>query len=120
MYWGGLMIGRWTGAIAVFNPTDKIKKWLYIIVPYVAFGVVLSLNQFQVLKLNIYYIFIFCSIVQIGGFFIGKDLPDSTLKFLVSWIISNASWFFTTGNFAIFSFLSGGLFCSIMWPNFCS
>ena len=29
MYWGGLMIGRWAGAIAVFNPSDKIKTWLY-------------------------------------------------------------------------------------------
>ena len=28
MYWGGLMIGRWTGAIIVFNPSKKIKKWL--------------------------------------------------------------------------------------------
>ena len=34
MYWGGLMIGRWTGAIVVFNPTNSLKKWLYIIVPY--------------------------------------------------------------------------------------
>ena len=26
MYWGGLMIGRWTGAIAVFNPSNSLKK----------------------------------------------------------------------------------------------
>ena len=26
MYWGGLMIGRWTGAITVFNPSDTFKK----------------------------------------------------------------------------------------------
>ena len=25
MYWGGLMIGRWTGAISVFNPSNSIK-----------------------------------------------------------------------------------------------
>jgi len=44
MYWGGLMIGRWTGSIAVFNPSNRVKKILMIIVPYIAFGVVLSLN----------------------------------------------------------------------------
>ena len=26
MYWGGLMIGRWAGAIAVFNPVGKLKN----------------------------------------------------------------------------------------------
>ena len=36
MYWGGLMIGRWAGAIAVFNPVGKLKTWLYILVPYVS------------------------------------------------------------------------------------
>ena len=25
MYWGALMIGRWTGAIIVFNPSKKLK-----------------------------------------------------------------------------------------------
>ena len=45
MYWGGLMIGRWAGAIAVFNPVGKLKTWLYILVPYLAFGVVLLVNS---------------------------------------------------------------------------
>lgn len=26
MYWGSLMIGRWAGAIAVFNPNQNLKK----------------------------------------------------------------------------------------------
>ena len=26
MYWGGLMIGRWTGAITVFNPSNTLKN----------------------------------------------------------------------------------------------
>ena len=40
LYWGGLMIGRWVGAITVFNPSKGIKKALLIIVPYVAFAVI--------------------------------------------------------------------------------
>ena len=36
LYGGGLMIGRWVGAITVFNPSKGLKKWLLIIVPYVA------------------------------------------------------------------------------------
>ena len=26
MYWGGLMVGRWAGAIAVFNPVGKMEN----------------------------------------------------------------------------------------------
>ena len=60
MYWGGLMIGRWTGAIAVFNPSNSLKKWLYIIVPYVAFGVVLSLNAISGFEVkHLYYLLFF-------------------------------------------------------------
>ena len=27
MYWGSLMIGRWLGAISVFNPKKTLKKY---------------------------------------------------------------------------------------------
>ena len=30
LYWGGLMIGRWVGAISVFNPSKGLKKWLLL------------------------------------------------------------------------------------------
>ena len=118
MYWGGLMIGRWTGAIAVFNPTNSLKKWLYIIVPYVAFGVVLSLNAISGFEVqHLYYFAIFVA-VQIIGFFIGKDMPSRNLAvFSILGLIAMLLGLFTTGNIAIFSFLSGGLFCSIMWPS---
>ena len=118
MYWGGLMIGRWTGAIAVFNPTNSLKKWLYIIVPYVAFGIVLSLNAISGFEVqHLYYFAIFVA-VQIIGFFIGKDMPSRNLAvFSILGLIAMLLGLFTTGNIAIFSFLSGGLFCSIMWPS---
>ena len=41
LYWGSLMIGRWTGAISVFNLSQSAKKIAMVIVPFIAFGVVL-------------------------------------------------------------------------------
>jgi FHS family L-fucose permease-like MFS transporter len=118
MYWGGLMIGRWTGAITVFNPTDTFKKWLYILVPYVAFGVVLSVNAISGFEVKHLFAFAICVAIQIAGFFIGKDKPDLTLKiFGLLGVLAMLLGLFTTGAIAIFSFLSGGLFCSIMWPS---
>ena len=118
MYWGGLMIGRWTGAITVFNPSDSLKKWLYILVPYIAFAVVLSVNAISGFEVKHLFAFAICVAIQIAGFFIGKDKPALTLKtFGVFGVIAMLVGLFTTGKVAIFAFLSGGLFCSIMWPS---
>ena len=118
LYWGGLMIGRWAGAITVFNPAEGLKKILYIVVPYVAFGVILLaiyLAEFEVVHL---LGFSACVALQIIGFFLGKDSPARTLKiFGILGMAAMLVGLFTSGNIAIYAFLSGGLFCSIMWPS---
>ena len=118
MYWGGLMIGRWTGAIAVFNPSNGMKKVLMVLIPYIAFGVVLSLNFISGFDVQHLFVFAICVVVQIAGFFIGKDRPAPTLKiFGLLGILAMIVGLSTTGDISIFAFLSGGLFCSIMWPS---
>ena len=118
MYWGGLMIGRWAGAIAVFNPVGKLKTWLYILVPYIAFGVVLFVNFISGFDISILFWFAVCVAFQIVGFFAGKERPALTLKiFGFLGVVAMLIGLFTTGNIALFAFLSGGLCCSIMWPS---
>ena len=117
LYWGGLMIGRWAGAITVFNPSNKLKTWLHIIVPYVAFGVIIFVNYVSGFNVRGLFLFTFCVAIQIGGFFLGKDKPAQTLKvFAILGMTSVIIGLLTTGHLALFAFLSGGLFCSIMWP----
>jgi FHS family L-fucose permease-like MFS transporter len=117
MYWGGLMIGRWAGAIAVFNPSNKIKTWLYILVPYLAFGLILAVNYISGFKIDMLFWFAICVAIQIGGFFLGKEKPALTLKiFGLLGVVAMLIGLFTTGHLALYAFLSGGLFCSIMWP----
>ncbi|MFD1062359.1 MFS transporter [Winogradskyella litorisediminis] len=125
MYWGGLMIGRWVGAITVFSPSKGLKKVLLILVPYVAFGVIILANSASSLvsngelnfTTNEMLFFAICIAVQIFGFFMAKDKPVATLKiFSLFGILGMLIGLFTTGNLALFAFLSGGLFCSIMWP----
>ena len=118
MYWGGLMIGRWAGAIAVFNPVGKLKTWLYILVPYLAFGVILFVNSISGFDISTLYWFALCVAIQIGGFFLGKEKPALTLKiFGILGILSVLIGLFSSNQFALYAFLSGGLFCSIMWPS---
>ncbi len=116
LYWGGMMIGRWVGAITVFNPSKGLKKWLLIIVPYVAFGVILLVNFGKYSSTEI-LLFGVCVAIQIGGFLIAKDNPITTLKiFSTLGVIGVVVGIFASGQLALYALLSGGLFCSIMWP----
>ncbi len=117
MYWGSLMIGRWAGAISVFNPSNKLKKILLIVVPYIAFGVVLGVNSIS--GQNVTPLFAYAAVVafQIAGFFLGKDRPARTLMiFGLMGMIAMTIGLMTNGTIATYAFMSGGLFCSIMWP----
>jgi len=117
MYWGSLMIGRWAGAISVFNPSKSLRKILLIIVPYVAFGVVLFVNHISGQDIGPLYAYAIVVAFQIAGFFFGQDKPAKTLMiFGLMGIIAMLIGLFSTGIVAIYAFMSGGLFCSIMWP----
>lgn len=117
MYWGSLMIGRWAGAISVFNPSNSLRKILLIVIPYVAFGVVLFVNHISGQDVTPLYAYAAVVAFQIAGFFLGQDKPSRTLMiFGLMGMIAMMIGLFTSGTIAIYAFMSGGLFCSIMWP----
>lgn len=117
MYWGSLMIGRWTGAISAFDLRSSTKQILMFVVPLVAFTIVLGVNAISQYDVTPLYYYIFCVLVQIGAFYISKDKPATSLMiFGVLGVIAMLIGIFTTGMVAIYAFISGGLFCSIMWP----
>ena len=63
------------------------------------------------------YFYIICVLIQIAAFYFSKDKPARTLLiFGVLGMIAMLAGIMTEGNVAIYCFLSGGLFCSIMWP----
>jgi FHS family L-fucose permease-like MFS transporter len=118
MYWGSLMIGRWAGAINVFNPTRNTKKILLIFVPIVAFGIIIGLNTIAQKDMSPLYMYIVCVLIQILAFFISEEKPVKTLLvFGLLGVIAMTVGLFTVGKVSVYAFLSGGLFCSIMWPS---
>ncbi|MEW6060625.1 MAG: MFS transporter [Bacteroidota bacterium] len=117
LFWGSLMIGRWTGAITVFELSKRVKNILTVIVPYIAFGVILGVNALSGNDVSDLYVYAVVIAIQIIGFFIGQEKPAKTLlTFSVMGIIAMIIGMVTTGKVAIFAFISGGLFCSVMWP----
>ena len=117
MYWGSLMIGRWTGAISAFKLSDSTKNILRFVVPLVAFGILIGINTAAQYDMKPLYFYVICVLIQIAAFYISKDKPARTmLLFSVLGIVAMVIGLMTTGTVAIYAFLSGGLVCSIMWP----
>lgn len=118
MYWGSLMIGRWTGSINAFDFRSKTKKWLTLLVPLVAFGVILAVNAIAKKDVTPLLWYVVCVLIQIGAFFISNHKPVKTLFVFGSLgVIAMTVGMLTTGKIAVYAFLSGGLCCSIMWPS---
>ena len=117
MYWGSLMIGRWLGAISVFNPNKILKKILIFIVPFLAFLVVIFFIKIRGSNIDDLKLFSLCVLVQIIGYLISQDKPvKSLIIFSFLAILAMIIGLLNTGIVGVYAFLSGGLFCSIMWP----
>ncbi len=117
MYWGSLMIGRWAGAISVFHLNNTKKALALIIIPLIAFAVIIGVNTVAQKNMTPLYYYVVCILLQIGAFFISKDKPARTLTvFSVFGVLAMLIGLFSTGTVAIYAFLAGGLACSIMWP----
>ncbi|MEO9022027.1 MAG: MFS transporter [Ginsengibacter sp.] len=117
MYWGSLMIGRWVGSISAFDFKPSTKKLLTFVLPMIAFAIVLAVNALSQYDVRVLYYYIICVLIQIGAFYVSKDKPARMLMiFGMLGVIAMAIGLATTGKVAIYAFISGGLFCSIMWP----
>ena len=117
MYWGSLMIGRWTGAIHAFDIQNQTKKILTLVVPLVAFGVIVGVNTLAQKDMTPLLWYVVCVALQIGAFYFSNNKPAKTLlTFGVLGMAAMTIGMLTTGQIAVYAFLSGGLCCSIMWP----
>ena len=118
LYWGGLMIGRWTGSIGAFDISESLKKILLFITPFIAFGVVIAVNAFSnPLTFSEIGIFSLLIVIQIIGFYLAKDNALKIMAiFSLLGVVAMLIGIFGSGEIALFAFLTGGLFCSIMWP----
>lgn len=117
MYWGSLMIGRWAGAVSVFNLKRTQRTLALIIVPIIAFLVIIGVNSLAGNNMQPLYYYSICVLLQVLFSFLSKDKAARTLLlFSVFGILSIVTGLVTEGMVAVYAFLAGGLACSIMWP----
>ncbi len=132
LYWGCLMIGRWTGAINAFNLSKNTKNILNIVIPIAAYAVILLVNYIKIRTsldesitsvffeespmFDLLYFSPFILMLIIGSFIVKEKPAQTMLVFGTLAAIMMVVGLLSTGKFAIYSFISGGLFCSVMWP----
>lgn len=117
LYWGSLMIGRWTGAISVFNLSKQAKTIATVVVPFIAFGVILLVNRIYGNDVSDLYAYAICVAILVAAFFYGQEKPVKTLL-TVSLLATAAmvTGVLTNGIVSVYAFMAGGLCCSVMWP----
>ncbi len=73
MYWGSMMIGRWAGAVSAFNLSDKNKVLLQILVPFIAFAIIIGINSLAKYDMSPLYYYVICVAIQVLAFYLSKD-----------------------------------------------
>jgi FHS family L-fucose permease-like MFS transporter len=118
LYWGGAMIGRFTGSAALSDLSARTKTWLVFIIPAVVFPLlvlVFYLRGFDVSGILYYAPFL---LLLAFGFLISNFSPARTLVlFSLINILLLITALSTTGMVALFALVAAGLFNSIMWSN---
>lgn len=119
LYWGSLMIGRWNGGVNVFNTSNLINTALKFIVPAIAFGVIIGANIFAGHDVSAFYVYPLWILLFIAVSFVGgKNAGKTLMLFGISGVtMMFAGLVCPDPSIAKFFFISGGLFCSIMWPS---
>ena len=117
LYWGSLMIGRWTGSVGVFQVDKGFKQLLKFLMPYLAFAVFLLVNAIAKRNVEQFYIYAVVIVVLIIADILSKDNPVRMLLiFSLAGVTALVVGMLTTGMLSAFAFISVGLFCSTLWP----
>ncbi len=117
LYWGSLMIGRMTGALSAFNLSKVAKTVGTFVVPFIGFAIILLVNVIKGNDVSDFYSYTFFVLLLAFGLWYGQDKPFKTLLiFSLMGVFAMLTGLLTEGKIALYSFITGGLCCSIMWP----
>ncbi len=117
LFWASLMIGRWSSAVDAMNLSAMAKRVLGIIIPYLAFGLFLFVNQLTGHDITPFYYYAGIIIILIGANLLSKGNPAKQLVIYSAFGIAALVIGMTTnGLLSAYAFISVGLFCSTLWP----
>lgn len=118
LYWGSLMIGRWNGGLNVFSFSKTTDVLVKILVPFLAFGLIILANNLSGMDVSGFYIYPFWIAIFLALSFLGGKSGPRTLWIfgLAGTLMMILGLMIPQPHIALYFLISGGLFCSIMWP----
>lgn len=127
-YWGGAMIGRFLGSVAMGSMTNKVKKYsimaglsvISFLVIYFITGVNNNNGEFslELIPFSQIQFFVFFLLLNYIAFLVGGSKPSRVLTlFATIVIVLLAVMIFTNGTIAFWSAIAIGAFNSILWSN---
>jgi FHS family L-fucose permease-like MFS transporter len=114
-YWGGTMIGRFSGALSLSAMENKKKYALMIVLSVLSFALIFFITGMEFQTVLPYIAIIGLNFV---AFAIGKGSAGKTLGLFagISMLLI-AFAIFSSGSFAMWALIAVGIFNSIMWSN---
>ena len=113
LYWGGLLIGRFMGAVELSDMKPANKQILLVCIPVAALAILLSINGWGTV-LHYAPLVALCWLL----FQFGKSQAGTTLMlFAMAAVTLLAVAIFAGGHLAMWCILGIGLFTSIGWSN---
>ncbi len=118
-YWGGAMVGRFVGAVALDDKLSaKRRTLLMALFPMLAMGVVYAAVQIQGLDNSIALGFGAVLLLNYAAFRLSRKTPSALLSlFALCCMALLLVTMSTGGKIALWAVLGVGLFNSIMWSN---
>lgn len=117
LYWGSLMIGRWSGAVDALDLSGSARKWLKLLAPYAAFAVFLLVNALAEHELQVFYPYAACILVLLALDLLSRAEPARMmLLYSLAGILALQLAMNSDGIISIYAFTSVGMFCSTLWP----
>ena len=115
LYLSSLMIVLWGGAAGAFNVGAGAKRWLTLLLPYVAFGVFLAVNAIMKHEVSQFFGYAAVIVLMILATLASKGNPARMLLYFAACgIAALLIGMFTTGWTSVVAFISVGLFCRTM------
>jgi MFS transporter, FHS family, L-fucose permease len=113
MFWGGLLIGRFMGAVELSEMNPKNKRLFMIVIPVAAFIVLLLLRGWGIVLDYLPLLFLCWLMFQFGKSNAGRSLT----VFMWTIVVLLAIAIIAGGTVAMWCVVGVGLFSSIGWSN---
>lgn len=112
------MIGRWNGGVNVFSMHKAWEIAMKIIIPFLAFGIIILVNSLSGSDVGAFYqygVWVFSFVLF--SFWAGKKSGRTLMIFgILGALMMFLGLVIHDKIIAQYFIISGGLFCSVMWP----